>query len=126
MAATRVRTVLIHAQLWAMGSSNDTWVSFNTGTDLVSVYVEDPANPGKANRIALLDPLTRKAMTLQLGLDQAGLESAVFGLTTEVQFDSLGIPYDADGNLLTTDGTVGVTGNITVRVTKNTGLITVD
>ena len=126
VAATRVRTALVHAQLWAMGSSNKTWVAFDTVNNLMSVFVEDPANPGKANRIAILDPLTRAAMTLQLGQDGAELESAVFGGTTEVQFDSLGIPYDANGSLLAADGTIGITGGNVVRVTKNTGLITVD
>ena len=126
VAATRVKTALIYAQEWAIGSNNDTWVAFNVGGDLISVYVEDPGNPGKANRLALADPLTRSAMTLQLGSGGVGLTSASIGSTSEVQFDSEGTPYNADGLKLTSDGTVGITGGDTVRVTRNTGLITID
>ncbi len=109
-----------------MGSNNDTWVAFDVATDLVSVFVEDPNNPGKANRLPMTDPLTRSAMSLQLGADGAGIESADLGGTTEVQFDSLGIPYDTNAVPLSADGTIGVTGGGTVRVTRNTGLVTVD
>ncbi len=109
-----------------MGSSNATWVSFDTGSDLVSLYVEDPANPGKAGRVTLADPLTRGPMTLQLGTDGVGLESAAFGATAEVQFDSLGTPHDGNGTNLASDGTVSITGGTTVRVSRETGLVSVD
>jgi type II secretory pathway pseudopilin PulG len=126
VAATRVRTALVHAQEWAQGSHNNTWVAFDVASDLVSVYVENPSNPGKANRLTLSDPLTRSAMTLQLGSDGVGIDSVSFGGTTEVQFDPSGFPYDANGTLLAADGTVGVTGGRTVRVTRQTGLVTID
>jgi prepilin-type N-terminal cleavage/methylation domain-containing protein len=125
VTATRVRTALVHAQEWAKGTNNDTWVAFDVASDLVSLYVEDPANPGKANRQALKDPLTRSAMTLQLGSVGVGIDSVAFGSTTEVQFEPSGTPRDANGNLLAADGTVGVTGRV-IRVTKGTGLISID
>ena len=65
-------------------------------------------------------------MTRQLGAGGIGIESADFGGTTEVQFDSMGTPYDTNGVILAADGTIGVTGGGTVRVTRNTGLITID
>jgi len=126
IAAVRIRTALVHAQEWSMGSHNKTWVAFDTGGDLVSVFVENPANPGKANRLALSDPLTRSAMTVQLGSDGVGIDTAAFGGTSEVQFDASGNPADANGNALVSDGTVGVTGGGTIRVTRGTGLVTVD
>jgi prepilin-type N-terminal cleavage/methylation domain-containing protein len=126
VAAARIRTALIYAQEWAMDSGNHTWVAFDANTELVSVYVENPASPGLANRVALTDPLKRGAMTLQLGDAGIGIVTATFAATSEVEFDSLGIPYDRNGGLLATDGTVVVTGGVTVRVTKNTGLVTVD
>jgi len=126
VAATRVRNALVYAQEWALGSHNNTWVAFEAASDRVTLYVEDPSNPGKANRLALDDPLTRSPMTLQLGSDGVGIESASFGGTVEVQFDPSGSPRDADGSLLVADGTVGVTGGRTVRVTRQTGLVTVD
>lgn len=126
VAATRIRTVLVYAQEWAMGSSNDTWVVLDAGTDSVTVYVEDPANPGKAGRVALADPLTRGDMTLQLGDSGVGIASVSIGGTSEVQFDALGAPYDASGTALAADGTITVTAGPTVRITKGTGLIVVD
>jgi prepilin-type N-terminal cleavage/methylation domain-containing protein len=126
VAATRVRTAMVYAHEWAMDSGNDTWVAFDTTNDLVSVFVEDPGNPGKAGRLAMTDPLTHSPMTIQLGADGAGVDSADLGGTDEVHFDTLGIPRDSAGTILAADGTVGITGGITLRVTKNTGLVTVD
>jgi len=126
VAATRIKAVLIFAQEWAMGSGNDTWVDFDEGSNLVSVYVEDASNPGRGNRLAMADPLTRSAMTIQLGTDGVGLEAVEFGGDEEVRFDQFGAPYDEDGDALSADGTVGLTGGGTIRVTKNTGLVTVD
>ena len=79
-----------------------------------------------AGRLTLTDPLRRSPLTLQLGASGVGLVSASIGATTEVQFDASGTPYDADGTLLSADGTIGVSGGRTVRVTRNTGLITID
>ena len=126
IAATRIRSALIHAQLWAMSSSNETWVNFDVGNDRVSVFVEDPANPGKGHRVALLDPLTRTAMSVEVGFGAAGIQGVDFDSTNEVHFDAFGIPHDADGDALTSDGIVSINGGITVRVTPNTGLISVD
>ena len=126
LGATRVRTVLIFAQQTAMASNLDTWVSFDTASEQVSAYVEDPDNLGKANRMAMTDPLSRSALVLLLGGTGPGLSSADFNSTIEVQFDQAGIPYDADGTALSSDGTIGIDGGLTVRVTKTTGLITID
>lgn len=126
VGATRVRTALMFAQEWAMGSGNDTWVEFDLAADRASVFVEDPLNPGKAGRLTLADPLKRTPLVLELGTDGVGIESAAFGATNEVQFDSLGAPSDGNGTPLATDGLVSVTGGVTVRVTRNTGLVTID
>ena len=106
VAASRIRTTLIYAQEWAMGSANDTWVTFDVSNDLVSVFVEDPANPGKASRLTMTDPLTRAAMTLQLGTDGVGITSASIGIddtskvstktTTTVAMDFGRITIDND------------------------------
>ena len=126
MAAARVRTTLVFAQEWALGSGNRTWVAFDVPNDLVTVHVEDPDNPGKANRMTMTDPLTRAPMTLQLGADGVGIVSVDMGATDEVEFDWLGVPHDANGIPLPADGTVALTGGGSVRVTRATGLVTVD
>ena len=126
LAASRVRTTLVFAQEWALDSGCRTWVTFDVPGDLITVYAEDPTNPGKANRLNMTDPLTRSAMTLPLGANGVGISSVSMAGTTEVEFDPEGAPHDANGNLLAVDGTVGVTGGSTVRVTRNTGLVTVN
>lgn len=126
VAAARVRSAVIHAQLWAISTGDATWVAFDTAADEVTLFCEDGDNPGKANRVAMLDPLSRSPMALQLGLDGASLTSAAFGTTSEVQFDAQGLPYDANGVLLTTDGLVGMSGGAVLRVTRNTGYIKLD
>ncbi len=126
LATIRVRTSLVFAQEWALDSGNRTWVVFDVPSDLMTVYVEDPVHPGKANRLNMTDPLTRSTMTLALGANGVGIESANIAGTAEVEFDSQGAPHDASGTRLANDGTVGVTGGGTVRITRNTGLVTVD
>jgi len=126
VAATRVRTVLAFAHEWASASGSATWVAFDAGADSVSVFVEDPAHPGAAQRLPMPDPLTRSALVLQLGDGGVGIESADFGGGVEVQFDATGSPRDAAGVALAVDGLVGLTGGGTVRVTKSTGLVTLD
>ena len=126
VTATRVRTTLVYAQEWALGSGNRTWVAFDVPNDLVTVHVEDPDNPGRTNRLTMTDPLTRAPMTLQLGADGVGIVSVDMGTTDEVEFDWLGVPHDANGDPLPADGTVVLTGGGSVRVTRETGFVTVD
>lgn len=124
--ATRVRNVLIYAQETAMTSDVDTWVVFDVDGGSVSAFVEDPDNPGRAGRLALVDPLTRDDLVLDLGDAGSSLTAADFASGDEVQFDQDGAPRGLDGSLLTSDGTVEVGGATTLRVTRNTGLVTVD
>lgn len=127
LAASRVRALLAFAQETAMASNTDTWVAFDTSAETATAWVEDAANPGKANRVALLDPLTRAQLVVTLGqAGHPGLSSADFGSTTEVQFDQDGVPYGAAGVALTADGTAQLDGGTTIRVRKTTGLVTVD
>ncbi len=126
MDATRVRTALVYAQEWAQATTNATWVAFDVPTDTLVVHVEDPANPGKAGRLIMTDPLSRSPMILRLGAHGTGLESASLGSTSEVQFDARGTPHDANGIPLAADGTVAMTGGLSVRVTRGTGLVKID
>lgn len=123
--AARVQRVLRFAQLTAMSSDLDTWVAFDTSTDTVTAYVEDAENLGKANRLALSDPLTREDLILDLDAG-LGFSAVDMNATTEVRFDQDGAPYDSDGTALPADGTVTMDGGETIRVTKTTGLVTID
>ena len=126
VAVTRVRSAVVHAQLWAISTGASTWVAFDPAAELVTVYREDPDSPGKANRLPMMDPLTHGDMRVQLGSDNSGITAAAFGATTEIHFDGEGRPHDANGTLLANDGTVTFNGGITLRVVRNTGLIKVD
>jgi hypothetical protein len=126
LAAVRIRTALTHAQERAMVSNLDTWAVFDTAADNVSLFMEDPDNLGKAGRLRMPDPLTKAVMVVQFGEGGVGLAAAGFNLTTEVRFDQLGIPYDANDVQLPADGTVTLDGGQIIRVTRNTGLVTID
>ena len=126
VAATRVRTTLVYSQEWALRTGHRTWVAFDPSTDLVSVFAEDPTNRGSANRLPLADPLNRSALTVALAGQGVGIVAVDMGGTREVEFDAEGRPRDAHGALLSSDGTVTLTGGGRVRVTRNTGLVTVD
>jgi prepilin-type N-terminal cleavage/methylation domain-containing protein len=123
--AARVQRVLRFAQLTAMSSNLDTWVAFDTSTDTVTAYVEDANNLGKANRLALGDPLGREDLVLDLD-SGLGFSAVSMNSTSEVQFDQDGVPYDSDGTELPSDGTVTMDGGEIVRITKTTGLVTID
>ncbi len=129
LASSRVLSALRHAQALAMATNRLTWVVFDTGTDTVSVYAEDPANPGKANRLAATDPLTRGAMSVVLNADAfdgVSITAVSINGTVEVQFDTLGRPYDTNGVLLAANGTVDLSSGDTITITKVTGLVDVN
>ena len=126
IAAARVRTLLVYAQERAMASVTNTWVQVNVGANSVMGFVEDPGNPGKAGRVRLKHPLTRKTLALSLDGSGAAFASASFRGTRTVRFAEDGSPTDADGRPLLGDGLITLTGGRAVRVTRNTGLITVD
>lgn len=126
VVATRIRSALVLAQQWALGAGDRTWVAFDAANDLVSVHVEDRANPGRTNRLILPDPLTRAPMTLAVGAPGTAIVAVDMGGTAEVEFDALGAPRDATGAALTTDGVVTLSGGARVRVSRGTGLVTVD
>lgn len=126
VAASRVRTALVYAQEWAVGAALDTWVSFDKNTNQVSAFVEDPDKPGKANRVPITDPLTRSDLTVVLDDSEAGLKDVDFQGSDEVRFDERGTPCSAGDIALTADGLVTITGGVVIRVSKNTGLITID
>ena len=119
LAAERLACDVRYAQGWALMSHNPTWVAFDTANNRYTVYVEDPANPGKAGRVALADPWTNlPSYQVALGDNETGgvtLASPDFGGDTEVKFDRNGLAYDSNGVALASDGSVRV-GARTVTV----------
>lgn len=118
LAAERLSADLRYAQSWAMMSRNRTWVVFDTGANRYSLYMENPASPGKAGRVLMTDPLAQAAFQVTFGDEETGgvaLASPDFGGKTEVEFDPKGLAYDGDGIALASDGTV-LAGKRTVTV----------
>lgn len=119
LAAERLASDIRYAQGWALMSHNPTWVAFDTALNRYTVYVEDPANPGKAGRLNLADPWTNLPFyQVTLGDNETGnvtLASPGFGGDTEVKFDRNGLAYDSNGTALASNGSVQV-GSRTVTV----------
>lgn len=113
----------------AMATRRRTWVEFLPASNSYRAYIENPSNPGKANRIFIADPMTEGNLSVTLNAGNfvgVQLAGASFGSGTELEFDRLGRPYDGNGNALTSNGTavlVAAGATATVRVLAETGLV---
>ncbi|MEE8169591.1 MAG: prepilin-type N-terminal cleavage/methylation domain-containing protein [Phycisphaerae bacterium] len=125
-AAARIAADLRYAQRWAMGTRQRTWIDFNVAADQYTLYVEDPANPGKAGRQLLADALSTETGPINVGDDPfngAALTAVNVGGTTEVEFDSFGKPYDAAGTAIAADATISLSNGVTLTIRPVTGLV---
>jgi hypothetical protein len=126
MVAARLRSALVHAQQWAMGSGNATWIDFELNKNLAALYVEDPDQPGKANRSPLLDPLAGGPMVVVTEGAGVSLVSAQVVGGKELKFDAHGAPYGGNGKVLKKDAVLKLSDGTVLRVTAGTGLISVE
>jgi len=125
-AAARMTADIRYTQRMALGSGLRTWVSFDAANERYSLFVEDPANPGKAGRLAAVNPLDLTTNVVQFGsgpVANVGISSVAVNATTELEFDSFGKPYDGNGVALTAVGTVVLTGNVAVQISPVGGLV---
>lgn len=125
-AANQLVSHLRYAQLQAMATYRTTWVVFDVNNDSYSVWIEDPSNPGKAGRVALVDPLSRDSLEVQLDAapwSGVRITAASFNSTAEVEYDSFGEPRDASSTALSTVGTVTLNDGSTIEVAPQTGAV---
>lgn len=118
-AATRMASDMRYIQRVAMGSGLRTWMAVDANNERYSLYIEDSANPGKANRIALADPLDLSTSTIKFNASPYNgitITSASFNSTTELEFDNFGTPKDANAAALTSIGMVILSDGVAVRV----------
>jgi len=118
-AAARMAADLRYAQRVAVGSGLRTWVSFDDANDAYSLFMEDLANPGKANRLALMHPLDQSTGAVQFGSGTfvgVSIDSVSINGTSELEFDSFGVPYDTSGIALTANGTIAMSNGRAVQV----------
>ncbi len=109
-----------------MSSRLRTWVDIDVAGDSYELFVEDPANLGKANRLSLIQPLTQSTGSVQLGSGDfpgVGIASANINSTTELEFDSFGVPHDGNGIALTADGQIALTDGVTITIHEVSGLV---
>ena len=118
-AAARLASDVRYMQRMALGSGLRTWIVVNEPGDSYALYMEDPANPGKIGRVPVVHPLDQTTNAMQFGagpfagvsIDQVNLNS-----TSELEFDNFGVPYDGNGNALTSASQVVLSNNLAVQV----------
>lgn len=123
--AARVRSDVSLARQRAVATGLRTWAVFDTGGQTLTLYEESSATPGRANRTAMAVPgevgsgwVTRfntgefrGATLLTVDLDGGA----------EVGFDYLGRPYTQSESLMTSDGTITMSGGVTITVEGESG-----
>ena len=113
-------------QRMALGSGLRTWVVVDAANNRYSLYVEDPANPGKAGRQAVVHPLDQNTNAVQFGTGpfaNVSITGVDFNSTAELEYDSFGVPYDAAGAALTAVGRVTLSGGTAVEVNPVGGFV---
>ncbi len=118
-AAARMTADVRYVQRVAVGSGLRTWVTVDDAGDSYSLFLEDLANPGKANRLALAHPLDQSTSAVQFGTGPfagVSITSVAINGTSELEFDSFGVPYDANGVALTATGAIVLSNGRAVHV----------
>ncbi|HVP11490.1 MAG TPA: type II secretion system protein [Phycisphaerae bacterium] len=125
-ATSRLVGDIRYAQRTALSAGLRTWVVFSLPSDNYMLYIENSANPGKAGRVPMPQPLDRSTESVQFGAGpfaNVHLASVNMNSTTELEFDSFGVPYDSNGQALATTGTVDLSSGVTVGVRPVSGLV---
>jgi len=125
-AAARLCNDIRYAQRTALSSGLRTWVAFDLEAGNYRLFIENAANPGKANRSPLALPAEQSGQPVQFGsglfagVTLTGVNVAGGG---EIEFDTFGVPYDATGARLVAPATVTLSGNLVVTVHQVTGYV---
>lgn len=124
-AAARIVADVNYAQRWAMSTRNRTWLEFNSTFTTYTLYVENPANPGKANRVALARPLDGATGAITINDPPfSGVTVSAVNINggRQIEFDSFGKPYDNSSAALTAAGTITLSSSVTITIRPVTGL----
>ena len=127
LAATQLLRDLTYVRQRAMATGIRSWVVVNTGAEMWTVLVEDPASPGFAGATIPNDPAMHQPFVVSLSDHFPGVDivSANFDTTLTIGFDWQGQPWSYNGteNVLVADGTVTFNGGHIVVVKAKTGHI---
>jgi prepilin-type N-terminal cleavage/methylation domain-containing protein len=125
-AASRLVGDVRYMQRTALSSGLRTWVAFNPASNNYRLYIEDPSNPGKAGRLPMAHPLDQTTDPVQFGsgpFSNVSLTSVDIDSTSELEFDSVGLPYDGNGQPLAGTGTARLSSGATINIYPVSGLV---
>lgn len=125
-AAARLSSDIRLMQRTAMASGLRTWVLFNTGANNYSLYLENPASPGKAGRQAFTHPFSQDNGAIQFGSGpfvNVSLTNVNVNSTSEIEFDNFGMPFDGSGNALTSSGQITLSNGVTITLYPVSGFV---
>jgi Tfp pilus assembly protein FimT len=125
-AASRLTGDIRYAQRLSLASGLRTWVTFDVGANNYQLYIEDASNLGKANRVAAAHPFDQSSGPVQFGsgtFSGISIASVNVNATEELEFDSLGVPYDGNSAALATSGVITFSNGVTVTVWPVSGFV---
>jgi prepilin-type N-terminal cleavage/methylation domain-containing protein len=123
-AAARISSDIRYMQRMALSSGRRTWIVFDTATNSYQLYMEDPANPGKAGRLPVTHPMEQTSGSIQLGSGTfagVSISTATIGSGAEIEFDNFGQPYDTAGVAVSAAGQVTLSSGNTVTLQPVSG-----
>lgn len=126
VAATRLAADLTYIQRLAMNSRRRTWALFDVPNNRYSLFAENLANPGKANRLPLAAALSGDTSAVQLGsgdFSGATISSVSINSTSELEFNNLGSPADGNSSTLAVDATITLNNGVVITVRRVSGLV---
>lgn len=125
-ATSRITTDVRYMQRMALSSGLRTWIVYSTSSNNYRLYIEDSANPGKAGRLVVTHPFDQSTSPIQFGsgpFRNVSISSVNINSTSEIEFDSLGVPYDGNSAKLTANGTIGLSIGVTVTIYPDSGFV---
>jgi|CXWL01.1.fsa_nt_gi type II secretory pathway pseudopilin PulG len=123
-ASARIVSDIRYMQRLALSSGLRTWVTFNVAGNSYQLYMEDRNNLGKANRIAVTDPMYQSTSAIAFGTSpfvNVTIGSASIGGTAEIEFDGWGAPYNGSGVALSPAGTISLSSGVSVTIQPVSG-----
>lgn len=125
-AAARLTSDIRYAQRMTLASGMRAWIVFNVPANEYRLFSEDPDNPGKGGRVPVPNPADQTTDAIQFGVGSfanVSITGAAFNGTSELEFDSFGLPYDGNGAALTARGVVSLSTGVNIEVEPVTGFV---
>jgi len=125
-AGSRLTSDIRYAQRLALGSGLRCWVVLDAGLNQYQLFMENPASPGKAGRQAVVSPFEQSIVPVQFGVGPFAnvvITSVSINATSELEFDSFGVPYDANGAALAAAGAISLSSGVAISIQPVSGYV---